>query len=452
MHYTYQPKTPTQKKTLENILTLLERDKSSLEGTYSSINISTELSLICYCGNPFEKQFKQLKETGAFCKTCIYRDALTKRIHTTKAKHGVDNISQLNSIKYKKKTTALSNGFIKSFPDWIEDIKAKGLYDYWDYLFDTIDGYDSPHPMRHKKCGTVVEKSPRSHLLQDSADTAGQGCLTCYRNSNRMTREEFKMLSIQKYGQDRFQGYESVPEIIPNNKTFFSLQCVDHGSFTTNYDTHLHGSGGCVPCSCNQKTVKTILEEFGEILRQNGVELILDGYAETDILVLSQHYPARCIKNNSHPNWNPILSNLTKHGTGCPHCTRGRHYSKPEIEWLVLNKVTNPSLRHALSTEGQFRIGEKKLNVDGAVEDTKLAFEFHGCYFHGCKKCFKDRKAFNTRVKKTYDELYASTLEKKAYIESCGFRCIEMWECEWNRFKKAVITLQRLWLSRSKSD
>jgi len=51
--------------------------------------------------------------------------------------------------------------------------------------------------------------------------------------------------------------------------------------------------------------------------------------------------------------------------------------------------------------------------VDGVDEKTKTIFEFHGCYFHGCQKCFPNRCLMNKNAGQTFGSLYAETKKKK---------------------------------------
>ena len=55
--------------------------------------------------------------------------------------------------------------------------------------------------------------------------------------------------------------------------------------------------------------------------------------------------------------------------------------------------------------------GEKKLCgrfVDKFDENSNLVYQFHGCCYHGCKKCFA-REDFNTTVNETYHNLHQAT-------------------------------------------
>jgi len=54
------------------------------------------------------------------------------------------------------------------------------------------------------------------------------------------------------------------------------------------------------------------------------------------------------------------------------------------IKWV--SKTENIDIRHKLNG-GEAKIGSFK--VDGLCKNT--VYEFHGCYWHGCPTCMKDR-------------------------------------------------------------
>ena len=75
--------------------------------------------------------------------------------------------------------------------------------------------------------------------------------------------------------------------------------------------------------------------------------------------------------------------------------------------------------------------------VDGFCESTKTIYEFHGCLWHGCSRCF-NKDTFNNMKK----EFFATTLKKsnerinalKQLLPSYTFKI--MWECDFNLIKK----------------
>ena len=74
--------------------------------------------------------------------------------------------------------------------------------------------------------------------------------------------------------------------------------------------------------------------------------------------------------------------------------------------------------------------GEKKLCgrfVDGFDKDSNVVYQFHGCYYHGCKKCFAGED-FNTIVNKTYHNLHLATKCFRKTLELEGYTVVEKWE------------------------
>ena len=77
--------------------------------------------------------------------------------------------------------------------------------------------------------------------------------------------------------------------------------------------------------------------------------------------------------------------------------------------------------------------GEKRVepySLDGYCEETNTAYEFQGCFWHGCPECFKDRDTVNPVSQKTMEELYMNTKKKVKFLKDQGFRVVEKWGCE----------------------
>ena len=73
--------------------------------------------------------------------------------------------------------------------------------------------------------------------------------------------------------------------------------------------------------------------------------------------------------------------------------------------------------------------------VDGYHPETKTVFQFHGCFWHGCIKCFPgpeqrteviyvDRKGNEI----TRDAAYQKTLKRSELIRFLGYNLIKRWE------------------------
>lgn len=71
-------------------------------------------------------------------------------------------------------------------------------------------------------------------------------------------------------------------------------------------------------------------------------------------------------------------------------------------------------------------------NVDGYHAETKTVYEYNGCFYHGCKKCFprQRQKPRNCHPNRTIEEVYEVTLKKAAMLRATGYTVIEKWGCE----------------------
>ena len=111
------------------------------------------------------------------------------------------------------------------------------------------------------------------------------------------------------------------------------------------------------------------------------------------------------------------------------------------IEWILWEqKLRNIFIKSAATGKEHKVCG---LKVDGFCEETKEIFEFHGCFYHGCTKCFlhgRDKALYNDNTS-SMNLRYASTLEKTARLRNFGYVVKEMWECD---FKNLLTTDEKM--------
>ena len=106
--------------------------------------------------------------------------------------------------------------------------------------------------------------------------------------------------------------------------------------------------------------------------------------------------------------------------------TKGETYSKISIAWLDwISQKDTVNIQHALSG-GEVNIKEVG-KVDGLCGDT--IYEFQGCFWHGCKKCYSD-DTINTKNQIDMLTLRKRTLEKNGKIRAAGYNLVEVYECE----------------------
>ena len=65
-------------------------------------------------------------------------------------------------------------------------------------------------------------------------------------------------------------------------------------------------------------------------------------------------------------------------------------YSFKSIKWMKYLESTNYiKIQHALNgKEVKIKINGQIYKVDGYCKETNTIYQFHGCYFHGCKECY----------------------------------------------------------------
>ena len=104
-------------------------------------------------------------------------------------------------------------------------------------------------------------------------------------------------------------------------------------------------------------------------------------------------------------------------------------YGQMAVQWLTRESDrTGCTIRHQ-GNGREKRIG--KLPVDGWCAETRTAYQFHGCFWHGCPKCY-DQNETNPKNNKTMAELLADTKKHTAYLRR-HVKVVEMWECQWKR-------------------
>ena len=105
-------------------------------------------------------------------------------------------------------------------------------------------------------------------------------------------------------------------------------------------------------------------------------------------------------------------------------------YGQMALQWINCESDrTGCTIRHQANGREK-RIG--KLPVDGWCAETRTAYQFHGCFWHGCPKCHTDPEETNPKNNKTMAELLADTKAHTAYLRR-HVKVVEMWECDWKR-------------------
>lgn len=124
--------------------------------------------------------------------------------------------------------------------------------------------------------------------------------------------------------------------------------------------------------------------------------------------------------------------------------------SKSAILWMKYIMFKNPAIKikHSLNG-GEIALGSYL--IDGYCNITNTFYEFHGCYFHGCPKCFSALQ-YCSQFQKTFYSIYKNhknRIENIKHImenEYSGSKLIEMWECDFNYQKNKDEDLKKFML------
>jgi hypothetical protein len=79
--------------------------------------------------------------------------------------------------------------------------------------------------------------------------------------------------------------------------------------------------------------------------------------------------------------------------------------------------------------------------VDGLDKKNKIVYEFNGCKFHGCRKCYPNEVG-----------VYNRTMEKLNILEAAGYKVVSISECDWNKTKAKLTPDARHAIEKQASD
>ena len=92
--------------------------------------------------------------------------------------------------------------------------------------------------------------------------------------------------------------------------------------------------------------------------------------------------------------------------------------------------------------------------VDGYDETTKTVYEFHGCFYHGCAKCFPIHRyrKHNCHPDRTISEIFEATRQKTQKLRQAGYTVSEKWEHDFEIEKKSNPTVMEFLKTFSLSE
>src|SRR5207244_7501514 len=85
------------------------------------------------------------------------------------------------------------------------------------------------------------------------------------------------------------------------------------------------------------------------------------------------------------------------------------------------------------------QIGDQKYKVDVYCKKSNYVFQFHGCFYHGCPKCYNGHE-INEKTGIYMYILYQNTLRIENLIKSLGFNLITIWEHDFDNDREMKST------------
>lgn len=259
------------------------------------------------------------------------------------------------------------------------------------------------HTLINLTCSVHGEFSRKASAFLD-----GAGCPDCTKEKNTKNLEDFQregeLVQGDKYVYIGVESESVLGSLVSYRK--LRLVCPNHGGFSTHAYGHISKARkiGCPTCADDSQSKSLAMEEstFLEKARAQHGETYLPyrifrGFrGKSEVEATCQQHGTFQLSASDHCR-----------GQGCPKCSSGG-LSKLGAEFLAFLQVLDSSI------VGEYGIEGSRLRWDAYAPNQKVAFEFHGLYWHSEE--YKD---------KNYH--YA----KHLLGLSNGFRTIHIFEDEW---------------------
>lgn len=250
------------------------------------------------------------------------------------------------------------------------------------------------------------EQIPGSHLV-------GSGCPICAGKHQDTYSFIEKSITIH---QNRYD-YSLVNYI--DNTTPIIIICPLHGKFKQRPNNHLFGKG-CKQCAIDERRITK--DEF--IVRSQAIHQDRYDYDVFEFIDSSTKGKILCKKHNKYFSQTPS-SHLAGHG--CPTC--GNAISKLENVWLDGYSIPEQD------RQVNILIGDRRIRVDGYSASLNTIYEFYGDIWHGNPNRYQSNE-INPCNKRTYKELYDSTIERERLIKDAGYNLVTAWESDFKKTKE----------------
>ena len=116
--------------------------------------------------------------------------------------------------------------------------------------------------------------------------------------------------------------------------------------------------------------------------------------------------------------------------------------SKKAQRWLDFQAAKEKVFIQTAANDGEKKVGNYQL--DGFCEENKTIYEFNGCYWHGCQKCYS-YSTWNSTRNMTMGHINNLTKTRREHITSKfpDHKFVEKWECEFDTEIATDMTIQK---------
>ena len=101
--------------------------------------------------------------------------------------------------------------------------------------------------------------------------------------------------------------------------------------------------------------------------------------------------------------------------------------SKKCIKWLENIMINENIFIQHQKNKGEYNIPNTLCKVDGYCQDTNTIYEFHGCFYHSCIKCYNEND-INSLKNIQNKIIYQKTINKENFIKNLKYNLITIWE------------------------
>jgi hypothetical protein len=272
--------------------------------------------------------------------------------------------------------------------------KAKSIHgDKYDYSLVKYVNSRTKISIICKKHGKF-NQIPKNHLF-------GKGCKLCYKDSKKLTTEQF----IQKAKSIHGDKYDYSQTSYSETRNKVNIICKIHGSFNQRASDHLLGAG-CKVCHDMSRTLTT--EQF--IQKAKSVHNNKYDYSLVDYVNKSTKVIIVCKK---HGDFNQTPESHVFKKSGCPKCI---HIANTKPEQLVAKHLDKLNINYIQNDRTTIKNPKTNrwLELDFFIPDSNLAIEVNGRYWH---RNLEHRHKLKTRLCKEKD-----------------IKLIHLWEDEVSKF------------------